>query len=284
MPTTSCKHCSKHPHVHSASSLFVSHGPPTLAIEDVPARRFLRELGQYLGRPRAIVMVSAHWETPDVRVLAGSRPATVHDFFGFDAALYDLQYPAPGATALAAELGHGLAAAGFAVSIDHERGYDHGTWMPLLCMYPDADIPVTQISVCPQQSALFHWRLGRAIAALKLADVLVIGSGALTHNLPDFRPYKHAPQLAPTPLYAQEFAAWVADRVAAGDKDALIAYRDAAPHAERAHPSPEHLLPLLVALGAAPRHWIGERLHQSFMYGVISMDCYQFRPRVPLIQ
>ena len=270
--------------MHNDGSLFVSHGPPTLAVDDVPARSFLRNLGNRLPRPRAIVIVSAHWATTDVCILASAQPSTVHDFFGFDAKLYDLRYPAPGACVLAAEMGVRLEAAGFTVVIDRDRGYDHGAWMPLLCMYPDADIPVTQISVCPARSPLFHWRLGRALAGLRHENVLVIGSGALTHNLADFRPYKSAPAAAPTPPYAQEFAEWVAARVAAGDNGALIAYRDAAPHAERAHPSPEHFLPLHVALGAAGATWIGERLHHSFMYGVIAMDCYPFRPREHLIQ
>lgn len=263
--------------IDNVASLFVSHGAPTLALEDRPARDFLQKLGTQLGRPRAIVVVSAHWETDEVCLSAAAHPATVHDFFGFPAALYGMRYAAPGDAGLAHDIAARLAAAGIAAHCDAERGFDHGTWIPLANMYPLADVPVVQISVCPKQSPLFHWRLGRALASLRHAQVLVIGSGSMTHNLDDFRAQRNTPAAEQTPAYAEDFCAWIAARIDAGDSDAVIAYREAAPCAARAHPSPEHFLPFHVALGAAGVSWSGERVHHSYMYGVVAMDCYLFR-------
>lgn len=271
------KPCPRMASIENIASLFVSHGAPTLALEDRPARNFLKELGAQLGRPRAILVVSAHWETDEVSLSAATQPATVHDFFGFAPALYEMRYNAPGDGALAQDIAARLEAAGIAAHCDDQRGFDHGTWIPLTNMYPEADIPVVQMSVCPQQSPLFHWRVGRALAGLRHEGILVLGSGSMTHNLSDFRAQRDTPAAEQTPAYAEEFCTWIAARIAAGDSDAVIAYRDVAPFATRAHPSPEHLLPLHVALGAAGVSWSGERLHHSYMYGVVAMDCYLFR-------
>jgi len=257
-------------------SVFVSHGAPTLALDDVPARRFLAGLGATLGRPRAIVMVSAHWEADEVRVTAAERPGTIHDFFGFPAPLYDLRYPAPGAVELAHELVALLSAAGYGAEADPARGYDHGAWVPLSLMYPAADVPVLQVSINPERPPAYHWRLGRALGALRASGVLVIGSGSMTHNLQDFRRQRHDVD-APVEAYAQDFCEWFAGHLATGDLEALLAYRERAPAASRAHPSDEHLLPLYVALGAAGVSWSAERVHHGFMHGAIAMDCYLFQ-------
>jgi len=257
-------------------TVFVSHGAPTLVLDDGPARRFLAGLGTTLGRPRAVVIVSAHWEADEVRVTGAERPATIHDFFGFPAALYELCYPAPGAVALAGELVGLLAAAGYGAVADPDRGYDHGAWVPLSLMYPAADLPVLQVSINPARSPAYHWRLGRILGALRASGVLVIGSGSMTHNLQDFRRQRDAVD-SPVEPYAEDFTAWFADHLAGGDLDALLAYRERAPAAARAHPSDEHLLPLYVALGAAGVSWSAERVHYGFMHGAIAMDCYLFR-------
>jgi 4,5-DOPA dioxygenase extradiol len=260
-------------------SVFVSHGAPTIALEDGGARRFLVELGARLGRPRAIAVVSAHWETDDVRVLGTPAPATVHDFHGFAPALHAMRYPAPGAQALAAEIAALLAQAGIAATVEGERGLDHGAWIPLTLMYPEADVPVTQVSVRSQAPAAFHWRLGRCLAELRQSGVLILGSGSITHNLGEVR-FRRDPTAASTPPpYARAFCDWVADRVAASDATALQDWQAQAPAALRAHPSPEHFLPFLVALGAAGPDWTGERVHHSFTYDVIGMDCYLFHAR-----
>ncbi len=257
-------------------AVFVSHGAPTLVLDDGPARSFLAGLGRMLGRPRAVIIVSAHWEADEVRVTGAERPATIHDFFGFPAPLYELRYPAPGAVALAGELVELLAAAGYAAVADPGRGFDHGAWVPLSLMYPAADVPVLQLSINPGRSPAYHWRLGRVLCALRATGVLVIGSGSMTHNLQDFRRQRHAVD-APVETYAEEFSEWFAAHLADGDLDALLAYRERAPGAGRAHPTDEHLLPLYVALGAAGVSWSAERVHHGFMHGAIAMDCYLFR-------
>lgn len=259
------------------ASLFVSHGAPTIALEDRPARHFLNDLATTLGRPRAILAVTAHWETEEVHLSSGAQPGTIHDFFGFPQSLFDMRYGAPGDSALAHDIAARLESAGITAHCDDARGFDHGTWIPLACMYPAADIPVVQMSVCPAQHPLFHFRLGRALAGLRHDNVLVMGSGSVTHNLADFRARRGTPAAEQTPPYCEEFCEWLAAHIEAGDSDAVIGYRDNAPHGARAHPSPEHFLPLHVALGAAGVSWSGERLHHSYMYGVVAMDSYLFR-------
>jgi len=256
-------------------ALFLSHGAPTLALEDVPTTRFFAELGASLPRPRAILVVSAHWETADLRVLATPRPDTVHDFYGFPAPLYELRYPASGAVALAATVADTLRSGGFHARCDDQRGLDHGVWVPLLRMFPRADIPVTQVSIAPDRPPLFHWRLGRALAELRGQGVLIVGSGAITHNLGDFRLQRHD-QAAPVAAYAAEFADWIASALAEQALDRLLGYREIAPHAARAHPTDEHLLPLFVALGAAGVAWTARRIHHGFMHGAFAMDAYRF--------
>lgn len=256
---------------------FISHGVPTVALEDVPGHRFLEGLGSTLGRPRAIVVISAHWETLDVTVSTGARLGTIHDFFGCEPAYYELYYPVDGARDVADDICERLSATGIRVNTDAERGLDHGAWIPLRLMYPAGDIPVTQISICPAQSALFHWRLGRTLATLRHTGVLILGSGSMTHNLNDVTAKRRDGHEIPTPTYAVEFCDWVADCIANRDSDALLPWRDHAPHATRAHPSDDHFLPLHVAMGAAGVSWTGERVHQSFMYGLISMDSYIFK-------
>ncbi|MEQ8661909.1 MAG: class III extradiol ring-cleavage dioxygenase, partial [Gammaproteobacteria bacterium] len=260
-------------------SVFVSHGAPTLALEDASARRFLQGFGATLGTPRAIVVISAHWETALVTVTGAAQHDVIHDFFGFDAALYRLRYPAPGAPALADDIVARLRDAGVAVARDDQRGLDHGAWIPLRLMYPDHDVPVVQVSICPAEDARFHFALGRLLAPLRAAGVLVMGSGALTHNLGEFRAGRRDPATLATPEYAHAFADWVAATLAAGDGEALIDWRERAPHASRAHPSDDHFLPLHVAAGAAGEPFRGDRVHQGFMFGVIAMDDYVFTPR-----
>jgi 4,5-DOPA dioxygenase extradiol len=256
-------------------ALFISHGAPTVAIDNSEARAFLAGLGGTLGRPKAIVMVSAHWEVAGgVAVTGAARPGTIHDFGPFDRRLDAMRYPAPGAPDLAAAIAESLAEAGFRAAIDAQRGYDHGAWIPLALMYPDAGVPVVQVSIDPTLGPDHHLRLGEALAPLRGQGVLVIGSGSLTHNLHEFR--GHAPD-DEAPDWVVRFGDWVDQEIAAGRKDALLRYRSEAPDAERNHPTDEHLLPLFSAIGAAGPALRGERIHHSHRYGVISMDAYAFR-------
>jgi 4,5-DOPA dioxygenase extradiol len=255
--------------------LFVPHGSPFFVLESGIAGTRMVEAATQLPRPRAIVVVSAHWDTPSPTVGTAEQPETIHDFWGFPEELYDIHYPAPGAPELAHRIAEQLAVAGLAVATDN-RGLDHGAWIPLKLMFPDADIPVVPVSIQSHLGPEHHFRLGQALAPALGDDVLLIASGNLTHNLRDV-------QLARvshggTPRYVREFADWTWDRIAAADTAALLDYRRLAPEALRAHPSDDHLLPLFAALGAAGAGARPERLHAGIDYAVLAMDSYAFHP------
>lgn len=253
-------------------AVFVSHGAPTIVLDASPTAGFLRDLGPRLGRPRAIVVASAHWTTRRPAVSAAARPRTVHDFGNFDDRLFDMRYPAPGAPDLAAEISRRLTAAGLACDVDPDRGFDHGVWTPLMLMYPAADIPVVSLSVQPRESAAHHIALGRALAGLVADDVLILGSGSATHDLGRFRGQGID---APVHPDVQRFAAWLRDAARAGDAGALAAIADA-PDATANHPTPEHLFPFHVAFGAGQGR--GVQLHHAFAYGILALDAYAFGP------
>ncbi|MEQ8604653.1 MAG: class III extradiol ring-cleavage dioxygenase [Marivibrio sp.] len=258
-------------------ALFISHGAPTIPIDEgAEAKAFLEGLGAALedevGRPSAILVLSAHWETDKPTVSAASAPETIHDFYGFPEALYRMRYPAPGAPALARRVVDLLAAAGAEAEADEDRGLDHGAWTPLLLSHPTADVPVLQLSVQPHLGPAHHRALGRALGPLRDEGVLIVGSGAATHNLPEFRGQRPD---APAPDWVRAFADWLQETIEAGDDAALDAWR-AAPEGARNHPTPEHFLPLFAALGAGTQGTPGRALHRSYRYGIIAMDCYRF--------
>ncbi|HWM48972.1 MAG TPA: class III extradiol ring-cleavage dioxygenase [Xanthobacteraceae bacterium] len=255
-------------------TLFISHGSPMLAIEPSPAREFLIDYGRQLARPRAIVIASAHFGTSRPAVVGDAKPGMIYDFGGFPDALREIVYPAPGDPVVAMKVAGLLEAAGFAPAVVAQRGFDHGAWVPLSLMFPDADVPVVQLALQPRLGPAHHVALGRAIASLKTEDILVIGSGSASHNLQAFW-LSRGDDGAP-PEWVQQFDGWVRERVQAGDVDALVAYRDRAPFARDNHPSEEHFLPLHVAIGAAGEGARGELIHSSHANGVLSMDAYVF--------
>jgi 4,5-DOPA dioxygenase extradiol len=254
-------------------ALFVSHGAPTMIIERTPAREFLAGFGAAVGRPEAVLAVSAHWDTSAPAVSLAERPETIHDFFGFPQELYRLRYAAPGAPALAQRVAGLLQEAGFAVERDAARGLDHGAWVPLMLMYPQADIPVTQLSIQADLGPAHHHRLGQALAALRDENVLILASGSATHNLAYFRRYALNDA---APDWVNGFREWVAGAVTEGRDGDLLGYRGLAPHAADNHPTEEHFLPLFVALGARSPDAPGRRVHASDTYGVLAMDAYRF--------
>lgn len=255
-------------------TIFVSHGSPMLALQDSPARSFLQGLGRSLPRPTAIVVASAHWETSGAPAVSlAAQPDTIHDFGGFPQALFDIRYPAPGAPQVAERAASLFEAAGIAVGRSPQRGLDHGAWVPLCLMYPDADVPVMQVSLVRGASPAAHHKLGAALAQLRHEGVLVIGSGSLTHNLYEFR---GQPVDAPAPMWVSEFERWMRERLEANDHAALLDYRERAPSAVENHPSEEHLLPLFVAMGAAGAGAKAQLLHSSFEHAVLAMDAYAF--------
>lgn len=255
-------------------ALFISHGSPMLTLEpERPAHQFMRGAARFWPRPRAILAVSAHWETEAPEVGATALPETIHDFYGFPDALYRQQYPAPGAPDVAARVQAVLAAAGIPVREDPTRGLDHGAWSPLKLIYPDADIPVLQLSIQPHRDPAHHLVIGRALSPLRDEGVLIFATGSLTHNL---RRIDRSDSGAIAD-WAQAFADWMAETLGQRDDTALVDYRRQAPHAAVNHPTDEHLLPLYVALGAATPGTAPERLHASFMLGSLAMDSYLFR-------
>jgi 4,5-DOPA dioxygenase extradiol len=253
-------------------SVFVSHGAPTLPLTPAPSRDFLAGYGVTLGRPSAILAVSAHWETEAPVLDAAEAPETIHDFYGFPRALYEMHYAAPGSPSLARRAAELLGSAGMAARLER-RGLDHGAWVPLMLMYPEADIPVVQLSLQTHLGAAHQRRVGEALRPLRDDGVLVLGSGSATHNLGAFR---GATIDSPAPDWVSSFTEWLAHTVEAGDADALVDYRRTAPHAVRNHPSEEHFLPIFTALGAAENGAKGRRVHASTTYGALAMDVYEW--------
>lgn len=255
-------------------TVFISHGSPMLAVEPGPYGAAWKTIADSLPRPSSILVVSAHWNTRQPALSLAATPETIHDFGGFPAALYDISYPAPGAPHVAQHVATLLTDKGLPVVLAPDRGLDHGAWVPLRHMYPDADIPVTELSVQPGLDAGWHLRLGEALRAVRESGVLVIGSGSLTHNL-----YEAAfddESVEPSEEYAREFQAWIHGVLVRGDTDALMQWQTAAPHARRAHPTTEHLLPLFVVYGAGGEHPVVQRPLANFSLGVLAMDCYVF--------
>ncbi|MCJ1881210.1 DODA-type extradiol aromatic ring-opening family dioxygenase [Pseudomonas nitroreducens] len=252
-------------------ALFISHGSPMLALDpgasDAPLKRLAREL----PRPKAILVVSAHWETPDLRITASPMPDTWHDFYGFPPELYAVQYPAAGSPELAQRVAELLAEAGRPATLDPERPLDHGAWVPLSLMYPEADIPVVQLSLPSRLGAPMQHRVGAALRKLRDEGILLIGSGSITHNLGELD--WHAGPEVITP-WAKAFRDWMVARLEADDEAALFDYRRQAPYAVRNHPRDEHLLPLYFARGAGGSAMTVE--HVGFTLGALGMDIYRF--------
>jgi 4,5-DOPA dioxygenase extradiol len=237
-------------------ALFISHGSPMFALEPGKTGPALHAWAQALPeKPRAIVVLSPHWMTRGVEVMTHPRPETWHDFGGFPAALYELQYPAPGSPELADRVLALLGAAGIAAQPNAAQPFDHGVWVPLMHLFPEADIPVVQVSLPVRYTPASVMAMGQALRPLREEGVLVIGSGSMTHNLREC--FGEQPAIdAPAELYVREFCDWVMSRIHAGARDALLDYRMQAPHAQRAHPTDEHFVPLYFALGASA--WGGQ--------------------------
>ncbi len=269
-------------------TLYLSHGSPMTALEPGAAGAFMRTLGpaidQTFGRPKAILVLSAHTLTREPVLLAAPRHETVHDFYGFPPTLYELRYDAPGAPALAAQVRDRLAAAGQPVHVLPEGGLDHGIWTPLRYMYPAADVPVLPLGFVPSWTPAQLHAFGQALAPLADEGVLIIGSGSITHNLRLLGGATRSPTDAPELAESAAFRGWVAAQAQAADWTALNDYRRQAPHAALMHPTDEHWLPWYPAGGAAGPAAVGTRLHDSVTFGCLGMDAYAFGPQGPVLQ
>lgn len=274
---------------HSIPPLFISHGSPMTALEPREAGVFMAALGRTLdrdfGRPRAVLIVSAHSLARAPVLLAGERHHAVYDFGGFDPQLQTLRYDAAGAPALAAEIQALAARAGVAVETLDQGSLDHGAWVPLRYLYPDADVPVLPLAFVPSQSPAQQFALGALLRPLTDDGVLVVGSGSLTHNLRLVFGGGRPPTIdAPEIEASAAFRDWFVARSAARDWPALLDYRAQAPHAALMHPSDEHLLPWFVAAGAGGTDHAPRRIHASLTFGSLAMDAYAFGPQAAALQ
>jgi 4,5-DOPA dioxygenase extradiol len=256
------------------TTLFVSNGAPSLILEPGETGKLLASLASSLPKPDAILVVSAHWDTRMPTVSLAEHPETIHDFGGFPPALYAKQYPAPGAPALANAVINLLEANSIPIQAQTNRGLDHGAWVPLALMYPAADIPVTQLSVQSRSTPAQQFMLGQALKPLHEQNVLILASGAVTHNLSDF--FTADRDAAPL-AYVPAFADWVADQLANVQSEALLNYRQESNEGWQAHPSEDHLMPLFVAAGSADKLGLPERFVPETTYGILAMDAYLWK-------
>jgi 4,5-DOPA dioxygenase extradiol len=244
--------------------LYVGHGSPMAAIEHNEYSEGWAELGRRLPRPKAILAISAHWETKGILITRAERPRTIHDFYGFPPELYAQHYDAPGDPELAARI-EALLAPYARADLDC-WGYDHGTWSVLTHMYPEADVPVIQLSMDVRLAPRGHYQVGKALQSLRDEGVLIMGSGNLVHNL---RLFRRELDSAPAP-FAQRFNDTVKARILAGDDEALIDYAKLDPEVHLCFPEPEHFHPLLYVLGAREPGETVEFINDK-VYSTVSM-------------
>jgi len=273
----------------SLPSIFVSHGSPMIALEPGAAGAFMARLGPAIdrafGRPKAIVVASAHTTAREPVVLAGDRHHAIYDFGGFDPRLNQMRYDAPGAPVLAKRVVDLLAQAGIGAHSLPQGGLDHGIWTALKYIYPAADVPIVPVAFVPSQPPAAQFALGEALAPLRGEGVLVLGTGSITHNLrrvfaDGLRSSPDKPEIAESAAFRE----WMRAKSEARDWTALMDYRRLAPHAVDMHPTDEHLLPWYVAAGAGGQDGPAIRLHHSVTFGVLGMDVYAFGAEAPALE
>ncbi len=255
--------------------LFVGHGAPTVALQDNAYTRALGSLRDRIPRPTAFVVVSAHWQVGGpVRVTASDDPGLLYDFYGFPPELYALTYPCPGHAALARDIVSLLADGGHAAAAEPVRGLDHGVWIPLRIGWPDADVPVVQVSLPFGATPDHLLDLGLALAPLRMRGVMLVGSGNIVHNM---RTLVWSDQDARAAEWSVAFDEYARDAVSAHDVEALCAYRARAPHADLAVPTSEHYDPLLVLAGAMAPSDRPEVLFEGHHFGTLAMRTFLLR-------
>lgn len=256
--------------VASIPPVFFAHGAPTLALDETSASRFLKRFAQTQPIPAGILILSAHWETEGLKLSSPGPLRTIHDFRGFPPPLYELRYPARTDEDQVDEAAKLLEAAGHDVELDSSWGLDHGAWVPLSLAFPQANIPVTALSLPNGSTPGSIYALGRALAPLKEQGILIVGSGSTTHNLREV-----FPRGAEVPQWAQKFDQWLDEGLKTGSID-YFEDLEKAPDFRRNHPTEEHLLPLFFTFGAAGEKANPELMHRSYEYGSLSMSYYRF--------
>jgi 4,5-DOPA dioxygenase extradiol len=252
-------------------AVFIGHGSPMNIVRDNAFTRSLTELGEQVGKPRAVLVVSAHWLTPgETKVAVNPEPPVIYDFGGFPDELYQVKYPAHGAPGVARGFAGDVSS--IAIHEDHEMGLDHGAWSILRYMWPLADVPVFQMSIDYGKPPAYHYELGKQLQRLRKKGVMVLGSGNIVHNLRRISWEENDPQV---PDWAQEFDAWTKEKLEAGDYAALQDYQDLGMVAKLAVPTNDHYLPMLYTLGALDDGQGIRFTHESFQNGSISMRSFQ---------
>lgn len=260
-------------------SIFISHGAPDLVLQKSDASDFLKKLSTQITPPKAIVIASAHHETRGVEIVSDPSPETIYDFGGFDPKMYELVYPAKGDPKLATQVHSLLKNAGIEGNLNSSRGFDHGVWSPLMLIWPEANIPIVQVSIDPSKDARYHFELGKALAPLRDDDILVIGSGHITHNLQVVFSAMRRGIMDPTmALKVTDFTNWFYEQFKTGNVDEILDWKNKAPYPQENHPTDEHLMPLFFAYGAASgkESPTAERIHSSTQLGSFAYDVYKF--------
>ena len=247
-------------------SVFVSHGSPMAALDDGPYRAALAAFGKSVD-PRGIIVISAHWQEGQVRIASGSRPQLIYDFAGFPRALYEMKYGAPGSPALASEVASALERSGIRAQLDDQQGWDHGVWIPMRLMFPEARIPIVQVSL-PASSPEELYGIGQALAGFRANGIMIVGSGGIVHNL---RMLNWREKDAPVDGWARDFQSWVWQRLERREMEALFRYNQLAPNAALAVPTPEHFLPLFPVIGASSKSATLHAVFDGFEHANMSM-------------
>ncbi|NWL89281.1 MULTISPECIES: DODA-type extradiol aromatic ring-opening family dioxygenase [unclassified Paenibacillus] len=255
-------------------AMFLAHGSPTLAIEDNNYTQFLKQLIQQLPRrPRAVVVFSAHFDSPVQAVSNDDIHETMHDFYGFPEEMYGIHYPAPGDRELSKQIGELFANNNLTYEMSSGRGLDHGVWVLLRMLFPEADVPVVELSVDSRRSPAEQYAIGKMLTRLRQENVLVLGSGGLVHNLRLLESGASSPA-----DWAVEFDEWIGEQLQEWNLRILFDYERRAPHVRKAVPvyANEHFAPLLYAMGAADDERRAVKLFQDYQYGSISLNCWVF--------
>lgn len=251
------------------SSAFISHGAPMVAIQEDPYHEQIANYFSAFLKPTGIVVVSAHWQTAGpIQISSSPKPGIVHDFHGFPPELYEIDYPVPGSPELALQVSSLLAAEGIQNSLNPTHRLDHGVWVPLRIAYPQADIPVVQVSLPLMGGPADVLRMGKALRVLRKENILILGSGGAVHNLGELR--WHGKEGTPD-RWAKEFQDWLFDRLKVADIESLLHYEEEAPHAAKAQPTAEHFLPIFFTLGASLPEDKLAVIHEGFQYHSLSM-------------